>query len=171
MTETSSAEKPRGLFAKFGEASGFTKTVLILGGVTALFVIALITALLVGIIFGNSEDVAGIVAIVRDLFIILLALQGMVMCLAVMVLILQLAALINLLQNEFNPIVKNLQETASTLKGTTEFLSENLVTPVIESKAWLAGISAFVKGAAKKPKAEKAPAAKKGKGKDEPKTE
>ena len=113
-----------------------------MGGVVAVFLIALIAAIIVAV-FAGSQDVASVVAIVRDLFIILLALQGMLIAIAIIVLILQVAALINLLQNEISPIMKSLQETASTVKGTSEFLSENVTTPIIESTAWIAGARTF----------------------------
>ena len=113
-----------------------------MGGVVAVFLIALIAAIIVAV-FAGSQDVASVVAIVRDLFIILLALQGMLIAITIIVLILQIAALINLLQNEISPIMKSLQETASTVKGTSEFLSENVTTPIIESTAWIAGARTF----------------------------
>jgi hypothetical protein len=55
------------------------------------------------------------------------------------VLIIQLASLINLLQNEVKPILKSTSETVNTLRGTTEFLSENLVEPVIKLNSYMAG--------------------------------
>lgn len=116
-----------------------------LGAIIGVFLLTLIVAVIFGIATGDSEDVSAIVAIIRDLFIILLAMQGMVVTLALVVLILQLAALINLFQNEVNPIVKNLQDTANTVKGTAEFLSENITAPVIETSAWVRGITTFTK--------------------------
>lgn len=117
----------------------------VLGAVIGFFLLALICAIVSGVLIGDYEDVSSIVAIVRDLFIILLAVQGMIVTLALVVMIVQLAALLNLLQNEVNPIVKNLQDTTSTIKGTAEFLSENVTAPVIETTAWLSGIRAFTK--------------------------
>ena len=55
-------------------------------------------------------------------------------------LIIQLASLINLLQNEVKPILKSTNETVNTLRGTSEFLSENLVEPVIKLNSYLAGL-------------------------------
>jgi hypothetical protein len=59
------------------------------------------------------------------------------------VLVIQFASLINLLQNEVKPILQSTSETVNTLRGTTEFLSENLVEPVIKLNSYLAGLRKF----------------------------
>ncbi len=77
---------------------------------------------------------------VRDIFIIFMALESLLIGAALVVLIIQLASLINLLQNEVKPILKSTSDTVNTLRGTTEFLSENLVEPVIKLNSYLAGL-------------------------------
>jgi hypothetical protein len=77
---------------------------------------------------------------IRDIMIIIMALEFMFLGVAMLVLIVQLATLINLLQNEIIPIVESTNETANTLRGTTVFLSENLTEPVIKLNEYLAGI-------------------------------
>src|SRR5574340_998953 len=59
------------------------------------------------------------------------------------VLILQLAALINLLQNEIKPILDSTNDTVNNLRGTTQFLSNNLVEPVLKLNEYLAGMKKF----------------------------
>jgi hypothetical protein len=39
------------------------------------------------------------------------------------------------LQYELSPLLKTLQETATTIKGTGDFLNEQLTGPVAESRA------------------------------------
>ena len=78
---------------------------------------------------------------IRDIMIIVMALEFMFLGTALLVLIVQLATLINLLQNEIIPIVESTSETANTLRGTTVFLSENLTEPVIKLNEYLAGIT------------------------------
>jgi hypothetical protein len=56
------------------------------------------------------------------------------------VLMLQLASLINLLQNEVKPILAATTETVNNLRGTAEFLGENVVEPVIKLNGYLAGL-------------------------------
>ncbi len=58
-----------------------------------------------------------------------------------MLLLIQVTRLINLLNNEIRPILDSTNETVSTLRGTTAFLSNNLVEPVIKLNEYLAGFS------------------------------
>ena len=77
---------------------------------------------------------------IRDVFIIVVALESLVIGVAMIVLVLQLASLINLLQNEIRPILHATTETVNTLRGTAEFLGENVVEPVITLNGYLAGL-------------------------------
>jgi len=83
---------------------------------------------------------ASTVAQLRDVFIIFLALQSLLTGLVLVILMIQLARLINLLQNEIKPILESTNETVSNLRGTTSFLSDNLVEPVIKLNEYLAGM-------------------------------
>ena len=77
---------------------------------------------------------------IRDIFIIVVALESLVIGVALIILIVQLASLINLLQNEVKPILHATNETVNTLRGTSEVLSENLVEPVIKVGGYAAGM-------------------------------
>jgi hypothetical protein len=77
---------------------------------------------------------------IRDVFIIVVAIESGVIGVALVVLIVQLAALINLLQNEVKPILIATNETVNTLRGTSEFLSENVVEPIIQLNGYIAGL-------------------------------
>jgi len=76
----------------------------------------------------------------RDVFIIVVALESLIIGVALIVLIVQLASLINLLQNEVKPILNATTETVNNLRGTAEFLGENVVEPVIKLNGYLAGL-------------------------------
>ncbi len=80
---------------------------------------------------------------VRDVFIIFMALESLVIGVALIVLIVQLATLINLLQNEIKPIIHSTNGTVNTLRGTVAFISENLTEPVIQLNSYIAGIKQF----------------------------
>lgn len=77
---------------------------------------------------------------IRDIFIIVVALESLVIGVALIVLIVQMASLINLLQNEVRPILHATNETVNNLRGTAEFLGENVVEPVIKLNSYLAGL-------------------------------
>jgi hypothetical protein len=75
---------------------------------------------------------------IRDVVIIIVAFEFMVIGLALVILIVQLARLVNLLQNEVRPIIDSASEAAYTLRGTARFLSDNLVAPVVKVNAAMA---------------------------------
>jgi len=76
---------------------------------------------------------------IRDIFLIFMALESLVLGVAMIVLIVQLASLINLLQNEVRPIMNATNDAVNNLRGTAEFLSESVVEPVIKLNGYLAG--------------------------------
>jgi hypothetical protein len=73
--------------------------------------------------------------LLRDIVIILMALEFLLIGLALIVLIVQIARLTALLENEIRPILDSTNETLNTLRGTTTFLSDNLVQPVIKANS------------------------------------
>lgn len=81
---------------------------------------------------------------IRDVFIIIVAFETLLIGVALIILIIQLASLINLLQNEVRPILNATSETVNTLRGTAEFLGENMVEPVIKLNGYLAGMSRVI---------------------------
>jgi hypothetical protein len=106
--------------------------------IIAFVILILITiAALVFLFTAPPETVAQI----RDVFIIFMAIQSILTGLVLVILIVQLARLINLLQNEIKPILYSTNETVSTLRGTAAFLSENVTEPVIKLNEYLAGFS------------------------------
>ncbi len=111
------------------------------------FVVALGILILAGIIFAiislSGMDSNG-TGKIRDIFIIFMAVEFLVIGIALVVLIIQLASLINLLNNEVRPILKSTTDTVNTLKGTTQFLSDNMVGPVIKLNEYLAGLKKLI---------------------------
>jgi hypothetical protein len=122
-TEPSPEGSPKQNRGMIGAAIGVTVVVLLI-----------ISALVYLGFFAQPETTAR----VRDVFIILLALESFMIGLVLVILIVQLARLINLVQNEVKPILDSTNQTVSTLKGTTEFLSNNLVEPVIKINEFIA---------------------------------
>ena len=89
---------------------------------------------------------------IRDVFIIVVALETLVIGIALVVLIVQLASLINLLQNEVRPILNATSETVNTLRGTVEFLGEEVIEPVMKLSGYLAGLKRMLELMGIKPK-------------------
>ncbi len=119
------------------KAKGQKSVVLIILAVIVLLAIAAGGIVLLAI----SPE--GTTAKVRDIFIIVVALESLILGVGLIVLILQLAALINLLQNEIKPILDSTNDTVNNLRGTTQFLSNNLVEPVLKMNEYLAGMKKF----------------------------
>jgi hypothetical protein len=93
-------------------------------------------------VFGLTRN-PGTTSNIRDIFIIFMAFESLIIGAALVILVIQVASLINLLQNEVKPILKATTDTVNTLRRTTEFLSENLVEPVIKLNSYLAGLRKF----------------------------
>ncbi len=83
-------------------------------------------------------------ATVRDVFIIAMALETLLVGGVLIVLMMQLAVLTNLLKNEIKPILEATQETVNTVRGTTLFVSENLTEPIMKLNSYVAGLSKIV---------------------------
>ena len=104
--------------------------------------VVLVIALVVAAVYlvGHPEQAASI----RDVFIIFMALEFIVIGAALVVLMFQLAVLTNMLQHEIKPILESTNETLNTVRGTTVFLSDNLVEPVVKLNSYLAAITQVV---------------------------
>jgi len=76
-------------------------------------------------------------AVLRDVFIIVLALESIVVGALLSILIFQIQNLTRLLQEEIKPILDSTNETVSTVRGTATFVSENVVSPVIEAAGYV----------------------------------
>lgn len=110
----------------------------LIGLIVLLFVVALVLTLATG------GDFAATIRVIRDLVIIFMALEGILIILSLAILALQVARLVNLLQTEVKPILENTQETVKTAQGTVQFMSENLTEPVIRASGFLAGSSVLL---------------------------
>lgn len=101
-------------------------------GITLILILTI--AFIVFLLFAPPQ----VTAKIRDVFIIFLAIQSLLIGFVMVILIIQLSKLINLLQNEVKPILDSTNETVSNLRGTTEFLSDNLVGPIIKANEFTA---------------------------------
>lgn len=76
----------------------------------------------------------------RDIAIIFLALESIVTLTLLSILIWQIWRLIKMLQTEILPVIRDAQDTVGTVRGTTTFVSENVVQPVVNTGSKVAGI-------------------------------
>jgi len=114
--------------------------------------IIVITLIVIGVIFLVGIIVTLVyltnpgtdTALIRDIMIIYMAFEMMILGVAMVILMIQLATLINLLQNDIKPILEATNETANTLRGTAVFLSNNLSEPVIKMNEYASGLYRFI---------------------------
>jgi hypothetical protein len=107
--------------------------ILIIGG-AVLFLVILVAAIVLMATYEEATQV------IRDIAIVFVAVETFLIGLAMLLLIFQIQMLIQVLRDEIQPLLRSVNDTASTVRGTTEFVSHNVVSPVIK----LAGFSAAV---------------------------
>jgi len=78
--------------------------------------------------------------VVRDIAIVFVAVETFLIGMALLVLIVEIQTLTKVLREEIQPVLRSVNDTAATVRGTTEFMSENLVSPVIKAVSFTAGV-------------------------------
>ncbi|MCU0510906.1 MAG: hypothetical protein MUC34_21655 [Anaerolineae bacterium] len=79
------------------------------------------------------------IVVARDLAIIVLALESIVVGVLLAILVIQVMRLVRLLREEVLPILRSTQDTVSTVRGTTDFMADHLVQPVVKASSYAAG--------------------------------
>jgi hypothetical protein len=82
----------------------------------------------------------------RDLAIVCLAVAAFLVTLLLAAVVVLLWRLIRVLQREIRPVLTNLQQTANTVRGTTEFVSDSFVSPLIRLSSFFSGVGGTFKG-------------------------
>jgi len=131
-TPTSSAPAPE---------SGLTprQRLYVIGAIIGLIIVVIG---IVAAVYWMSQNAAA-TSVIRDIFIIFLAVETLFIGLALSVLMIQLARLTNLLQHEIKPILESTNETVNTVRGTAIFVSENIVDPVVKLNGYVAALTKF----------------------------
>lgn len=78
---------------------------------------------------------------IRDLAIVLLAVESLVIGVVLIILILEVRNLARLVRDEIKPILDSADETVRTVRGTTTFVSDNLITPVVRVSSFATGVT------------------------------
>ena len=81
------------------------------------------------------------VEILRDLSIIFLALSTIVTQIILVLLLLEVRSLSKMLRDNIFPILQSADETVRTVRGTSVFVTDNVVTPVVRVSGFIAGVS------------------------------
>ena len=99
-----------------------------------------VVAIIVLSVYGMATHPV-LTSVLRDISIIVLALITLVIGLFLIILIFQLQSLIVLLRDEIKPILDSANETANTVRGTTTFVSDAVVTPMIHIASLASGVA------------------------------
>ncbi len=109
---------------------------------TQIYIIAgavgFLIILVVAIVLMASNP--GATTVVRDIALVFVAVETFLIGLAMILLIFQIQVLIQVLRDEIQPLLRSVNDTASTVRGTTEFVSHNVVSPVIKAAGFASGV-------------------------------
>ncbi|MBP6015459.1 MAG: hypothetical protein KA586_01975 [Candidatus Promineofilum sp.] len=109
---------------------------IIVGVVVTLIVATLFVALLVYL----ALNYASTIIVVRDIFIITLGIMSCLSGIVLILLLISIIRLINMLEFELKPILLKTNDTLGTIRGTTVFMSENVLGPVTKASSYMAGL-------------------------------
>lgn len=117
--------------------SSSTRIVLIIAAVV------LVLAALVYLFIRLGPETTGDV---RDIMVIIFALESVVTAAAFVVLCIQLVKLVVFLKNDIQPILSTTTKTVKKVSGTVSFLCDNAVEPTVNAASTISGIKNAANG-------------------------
>lgn len=154
-TETTTAsESPAEPFAEPSPAELRARRILITGLIVAgLLLLGMVTLLVFLSVDAYQATYTGagpspgevVVGLLRDAAIIFVAFETLLIGILLIILMLQVQSLVVLLRDEIKPMLEAANETLATVRGTTQFVSHNVVSPVVKWSGYLAGLQRIVR--------------------------
>ena len=129
------------------------RRILIIGLVVAgLFLVSVVALLVFLSVDAYQAASAGkgpspgeiVVGLLRDAAIIFVAFETLLIGVLLIILMVQMQSLVMLLRDEIKPMLEAINETLATVRGTTQFVSHNVVSPVMKWSGYLAGLRRIV---------------------------
>ena len=120
------------------EKRPFIRPLYVILGVVGTLVIS---GLFIWLFIWLAQTGPGTIEAIRDLFIIFLALESCLFGIVLMILLVMVIRLVNVLEFEIKPILNKTNETVGTIRGTTMFVSDNVVKPVTRISSQAAGVT------------------------------
>ncbi|MBN1135407.1 MAG: hypothetical protein JXM73_02420 [Anaerolineae bacterium] len=133
MEEIENAALPQGMEATPTKGRSIGKTI-------AIVLIVIVVAAAIGAAIWGLATHAPFAAVLRDIAIIVLALVTGVIGIFLAILIFQVQSLIALLRHEVKPILDSANQTVSTVRGTSTFVSDTVVSPMIQALSFASGV-------------------------------
>ena len=100
--------------------------------------VVLVVLIIAGFVLMISTGVTGVV---RDIVIILLALESLLLIGLTVFLVIQVTLLVRMVRDEVRPLIKSAQETVNSARGTTQFVGKHIVTPTANAAGNVARVS------------------------------
>ena len=88
---------------------------------------------------------AGVIDEVRDILIILLATESLVIGGVTLFLLYQMIMLVTLLREELIPLIQSAQETVNSARGTTVYVSRKIIVPSAKAATTVARLQAMAR--------------------------
>jgi hypothetical protein len=88
---------------------------------------------------------AGIIDEVRDILIILLATESLIVGGVTLFLLYQIIMLVTLIREELIPLIQSAQETVNSARGTTVYVSRKVVVPSVRAATTVARLQAMAR--------------------------
>ena len=105
-----------------------------------------ILVILVLVLFSFALMIAaGVIDIVRDVVIILLATESLIIGGVTLFLLYQMIMLVTLLREELIPLIQSAQETVNSARGTTVYVSRKIVVPSAKAATTVARLQAMAR--------------------------
>lgn len=102
--------------------------------------ILLLAGLFIWGIFWAASAHPDVIESLRDMVIIALALGSCLFGISFIIMLIMIIRLVNMLEFEIKPILQQTNDTIGTLKGTTTFVSQNVVKPVTKASSYATGL-------------------------------
>jgi hypothetical protein len=119
----------------------------IIAGVAAVVILAALIA--VGVLLFNHPQTA---AVLRDIFIVLLGVQSMIIGLLVVAMLvtliymaLKIYDLTQFVENELRPILRRADDIMRTVHSRTVFISDTAVKPVIDVMGYVSAVKSIIR--------------------------
>jgi len=125
--------------------TGLIVTSLLLVGLVVLLVFLSVDAYQAAYAGTGPSPGTVVVGLLRDTAIIFVAFETLVIGVLLIILMLQVQSLVVLLRDEIKPMLETANETLATVYGTTQFVSHNVVSPVVKWSGYLAGLRRIVR--------------------------
>ena len=108
--------------------------------ILAVVAIVAIVGLFVGLTIWAANNWATEIEVIRDIFIIALAIESCLFGIVLIFLLISLIRLINMIEFEIKPILEQTNETIGNLRGATTFVNQKVVQPVAKVTGYVAGL-------------------------------